>query len=145
MPTGHAVPFIMFYRGQPISDQIGEEAPLQRHGVERGHRISGANGGKEDIADKRNVVAKGQDKERALESLSSILQVESQDENHGEEIITDVGKGHDVRKPWDDPSLHPDGGLDSKQEEIDPHQNGVDIRMKILNQIAEGFVNQNKE
>jgi hypothetical protein len=73
MPTGHAIPFVMFYGVQDISDQIGEKTPLYRDGVEVSHRISRPDGWKENVADKRNVIGKGQDKYRLIQTRSSIL------------------------------------------------------------------------
>ncbi len=132
MATGHTIPFVMFDGIQYISDQIGNETPLQWYGIEVSHRVSRPYGREENIAYKRNVVAKGQCKYRFIQTRPSILQIKGQDEDDRREIVTDVGKGHDVREPGDNPLLHPDGWMNSKQEKINPDQRWVDIRTEVL-------------
>jgi hypothetical protein len=133
----------MFDGIQHISDQIGEETSLQGYGVKVGHRISRPDSREENIADKRNVIGKGQDKYRLIQTRSSILQIKSHDKDHRKVIVTDVSKGHDVRKPGNNPLLHPNGRMNSKQQIINPDQKWIDIWMEMLDQISEGFVDQN--
>jgi hypothetical protein len=107
--------------------------------------VSRANGRKEDIADKRNIVAEGQDKYRSIKFLHSAFQIEGDNENDRKKIITDVNQRHEICKPRGNPSLHPNRRRGSKYEKIDPDQPWVDIRMKIMDQISEGLIDEDDE
>jgi hypothetical protein len=71
-----------------------------------------------------------------------MLQIKGHHKDHGEEIITDISKGHDIRKPGDNPTLRPEGWMDSEEEKIDLDQRGVDIGTEVLDQIPEKLIAQ---
>ena len=52
VPAGHAIPFVVFYGIQEIPDEVAKEASFQRDGLEMGKGKAGANGRKENVADK---------------------------------------------------------------------------------------------
>jgi hypothetical protein len=143
MAAGHAISFIMLQSVQCVSHKIGEKAPLQGDRIKMGQCIPWSNGGKENISDKGNIVTQGQDKEGFIRFDHPVFQIKGHNENDRKEIVTDIGKGHDICKPGDDPSLHPEGGMDSKKGMINLDQYRIDIRVEVLNQIPEGLIDDN--
>ncbi len=71
-----------------------------------------------------------------------IFQIECEDKGDRKKIVGEITEGHDIGKPRDDPPFHPDRGMDSKQEVIDPNQRRIDVGVEILDQIPEGEVDQ---
>jgi len=145
MTAGHAISFIMFQGIQDISDKVGDETCLQGYCVEVGHGISRADGRKENVADKRNVVTKGQDKNGFIKLQHPILQIEDDNQNNRKKIITDISQRHEVRKPGNDPLLHPESRMDSKNGKIYSDQSWVDIGMEKMDQITKGFIDKDDE
>jgi len=135
----------MFEEIQHVPDHIGEEASLKGNRVEVGHGITGANGWKEDIAYKGSIIAKEQDKDATFQFVQLASEIENRDQGHRNEIITSIGKGHEVGEPGNNPSLHPEGGMSPKDEVIDLNQPRVDIRLKMLNEVSKGFIDENHE
>jgi len=142
MAAGHTVPFIMLQKIEHIPDQIGQQAPFERNGLEGSQGETGSDGRKEDIPDEGEVVAKGEDKDRFIKFLYPVLQIEEDNKNHREKVITDVAKRHDICKPGDDPSFHPDSRMNAKDKKIDFNQDSVNIGAEVLDQIPEGFVDE---
>ena len=141
--AGHAIPFVALKPIQNVPDKIGEKGgPLKGNSIEMGQRISRADGGKENIPDKREIITEGQDEYGRVEFRSPVLQVQGRNEDDGEKIVADVAEGHDIREPGDDPLLHPEGRIDPEEELIDLDQDGIDIRTDILDQVPEGLIDQ---
>jgi hypothetical protein len=107
--------------------------------------VSRADGREENVTDKGNIVAEGQDKYGSMKFLHSPLKIEGRNEGHWKEIITDVSQRHEICKPRDNPSLHPNRWMDPKHKKIDPDQPWIDIRMEIMDQVAEGLINEDDE
>jgi hypothetical protein len=145
MAAGHAISFIMLQGIQEISDTVGDETSLQGYRVEVGHGVSRSDGRKENVADKRNVVTKGQDKNGFIKLQPLILQIEDDHKNYRKEIITDISQRQEVRKPGNDPLLHPESRMDSKNRKIYLDQSLVDIGMEIMDQITQGLIDQDDE
>jgi hypothetical protein len=97
MAAGHAISFIMFQGVQDIPDKVCDKTSLQGDRVEVSHGVSRSDGRKENVADKRNIVTKGQDKNGFIKFQPPILQIEDDDKNHRDEIITDVSQRQEVR------------------------------------------------
>jgi len=145
MSAGHAVPLVVFHTIQGVPDKIGQEASSQGNGLECGQRITGPNGRKENIPDEGNVIAKQEDKHRLVKIPFWIPEIHSQNENDWEEIIDPVKEGQEIGEPGGNPAFDPDRWMDAEQKEINPNQPGIDIRVEILNEISEGFVDQNNK
>jgi hypothetical protein len=143
--AGHAISFIMFQGIQDISDKIGDETSLQRYRIEVGRGVSRSDGRKENVPDKRNVVTKGQDKNGFIKLQPLMLQIEDGYKNNRDEIITDISKRQEVCQPGNNPSLHPESRVDSKNRKIYLDQSLVDIGMEIMDQITKGFIDQDDE
>ena len=73
MSTGHAIPFVMFYGVQYVSDQVGEETPLEGYGVEVSHRIPRSDRWKEGITDEGNIITESQDEHGFIKFQHLIL------------------------------------------------------------------------
>jgi len=143
MAAGHYIPLIVLQGIQGVSHKISDETPLQWDGVEMSHCITRPNGRKKDVANKRNIVSKEQDEDAPFKLYHPTFQIKDDNESDRDKIIAQVSQGHDVRKPGNDPLLHPQGGVDPENKEINLHQAGVDIRLKILYQFAERLIDEN--
>jgi hypothetical protein len=73
------------------------------------------------------------------------LQVKDDDKCKRKKVITQVGQRHEIREPGNDPPFHPDRGMYSKKEEVHAYQPRVDVLLEMLDQIPQGFVNENDE
>jgi hypothetical protein len=140
--AGHAISFIMFQGIQDISDKIGDETSLQGYRIEVGHGVSRSDGRKENVPNKRNVVTKGQDKNGLIKLQPLILQIEDGNKNHRDEIIADISQRQEVCQRRNNPLLHPESRMDSKNGKIDLDQSLVDIGMKMLDQIPQRLIDQ---
>jgi hypothetical protein len=130
---------------EDIPDPIGNEAPFQRNRVERSERETGSNGREENVPDKGKIVTKGQDEYGFIELYHPVLKVEGCNQDHRKKIIADIGQGQKVGEPRGNPLFHPKGRMDPKKEEVDLDQPRINIRLEILDQVTEGFIDEDNE
>jgi len=140
--AGHAVPFVVLNGVQAISNRIGDETSFKRHGIEVGHGIPGPDRGKKNVACKGKVIPEGQDENRPVKGLCLVLQVKGENKNNREVVVTEVTKRHEMREPGDNPFLHPESGMDSKNGKIYLDQSLVDIGMEIMDQIPQRLIDK---
>ena len=134
----------MFDRIQSVPNPVGDETSLQGHGVEGGHCVPGTYSGKENIADERDIVAEGQDEDRGIEARS-ILYVKNEHQGEWKKVVAEISEGQKVGEPGNDPALHPERRFHAKQELVDLNQGLVDIGMEVMDQVTEGFIDQDDE
>jgi hypothetical protein len=132
----------MFDGIQSVPDKIRDKAPLQRDGVERGHRIARPDSRKEDIADERDIITKSQNKEGWIQA-GSILKIKNEHKRDRKKIVAEISKGEEIGEPGDDPLLHPECRINPEQIAINLNQGLVDIGMEIMDQISKRLVNKN--
>ena len=143
MAARHAVPPVVLQLVQGISYEIGQEASFQRNRLKAHERETGSDGGEKDVADEGEIVAKEQDKDGLVKVLFLSPEIEHCNENDGNEIVAYIKEGHEIRQPGHDPAFGPYRGMNPEEKQVDPDQAGVNILPQVLDQVSQGFVNEN--